>query len=615
MTATNGRVRSEVEELVGEVAFDPGALRRRYREERDKRLRPDGNDQYVEVKGDFAHYVDDPYADPGFTREPLFDHVDVAIVGAGFGGLLAAARLREAGVDRIRLIDRAGDVGGTWYWNRYPGAACDVESYIYLPLLEELGYMPKHRYSYASEIAEHCRNIARRFDLYEDACLQTTVTEVSWDEQARCWVIGTDRGDRMTAQFVVNAPGPLSRPKLPGIPGIDEFEGHTFHTSRWDYGYTGGDASGNLTGLEDKRVGVIGTGATAIQCVPHLARWAQQLYVFQRTPSSVDLRGNAETDEDWFRSQEPGWQQRRMQNFTSLVSGGEEDVDLVGDGWTDIFRNLTGHAAKTASRTLGRRLTPVEKYELVEMFDFRKMEQIRSRVEDVVADAATAEALKPWYRQFCKRPCFHDGYLEAFNRPNVMLVDTDGRGVERTTRDAVVVDGTEYPVDCLVFATGFEVGTPLTRRSGYDVAGRDGLRLSDAWREGVRTLHGLQSRGFPNLFFIGFIQTALTVNLVHALDEQARHLAYILGETRARGRSVVEPTPEAEEGWVGEIERTQVIAERFYSECTPGYYNNEGKVTRTTGFSAGQYGAGPVRFFQILERWRADGALGGLELS
>src|SRR3954462_9015602 len=256
-------VLSEIEALAGDVTFDPDALRRRYREERDKRLRPDGNEQYVEVKGGFAHYVDDPYADPGFTREPLFDHVDVAIVGAGFGGLLAGApprgagppgapprapRLREAGLERIRLIDRAGDVGGTWYWNRYPGAACDVESYIYLPLLEELGYVPKHRYSYASEIAEHCRNIARRFDLYEDACFQTDVTEVAWDDDRRHWVIGTDRGDRMTAQFVVSATGPLSRPKLPGIPGIDAFAGHTFHTSRWDYEYTGGDASGGLTG-------------------------------------------------------------------------------------------------------------------------------------------------------------------------------------------------------------------------------------------------------------------------------------------------------------------------------------------------------------------------------
>jgi cation diffusion facilitator CzcD-associated flavoprotein CzcO len=604
----------DIAELVGDVAFDPEALRRRYREERDKRLRPDGNDQYVEVKGDFAHYVDDPYVEPGFTREPLFDHVDVAVIGAGFGGLLAAARLREAGLERIRLIDRAGDVGGTWYWNRYPGAACDVESYIYLPLLEELGYVPRHRYSYAPEISAHCRNIARHFDLYEDACFQTSVSEVAWDEQRRHWVIGTDRGDRMTAQFVVSATGPLSRPKLPGIPGIDDFAGHTFHTSRWDYGYTGGDPSGGLVGLQDKRVGVIGTGATAIQCVPYLAEWARQLYVFQRTPSSVDFRGQVETDEDWFRSQEPGWQRRRMQNFTSLVSGGEEEKDLVGDGWTDIFRNLTGHAAKHASRALGRRLTPLEKWELIEMFDFRKMEQIRSRVEDIVSDPATAEALKPWYRQFCKRPCYHDDYLHAFNRPNVTLVDTDGQGVERMTRDAVVAGGIEYEVDCLIFATGFEVGTSLTRRMGYDIAGRGGVPLSDAWRDGVRTVHGFQTRGFPNLFFVGFMQSAFTVNLAHALDEQAQHLAYILGEVRSRGHEVVEATKSGEDAWVGEVRSTAVIAERFYSECTPGYYNNEGQVTRDTGLLAGQYGGGPVRFFEILRNWRDEGALAGLEL-
>ena len=601
-------------DLIGEIDFDPTELKARYLHERDKRIRPEGNDQYVEITDRFAHFAEDPWADRSFARAPLNDHVDVVIVGAGFGGLLAGARLRDAGFDRIRLIDAAGDVGGTWYWNRYPGAACDVQSYIYLPLLEELGAMPAHKYSFAPEIMEHSRRIARAYRLYDDACFQTSVTGMDWDEASGRWSITTDRGDAMTAQFVVMATGPLNRPKLPGIPGIGLFEGHTFHTSRWDYSYTGGDTYGNLAGLSDRRVGIIGTGATAVQCIPHLAEWSKHLYVFQRTPSSVDVRDNAETDVDWFASLEPGWQRRYMANFTALVSGYDEPEDLIGDGWTEIFRGLTGIAAKDASKRLGRRLDPLEKAEMMELLDYRKMNGVRGRIDGIVEDDHTAEMLKPWYRQFCKRPCFHDGYLPAFNRSNVTLVDTDGRGVEQITPSGVVVNGAEYEVDCLVFSTGFEVGTGYTRRAGFDVRGRDGIELSQRWADGARTFHGLQSRGFPNMAFIGFIQTATTVNIPHALAEQAGHLAHILREVRDRGFDVVETSQTAEDEWQDEIARTAVMARSFYEECTPGYYNNEGRVSDGTGYAAGMYGGGPVRFFALLDEWRSTGELSGLEL-
>jgi cyclohexanone monooxygenase len=607
-------VEPAIAELIGDVAFDPDALREKYREERERRLRPDANDQYVEVTAEFSNYVDDPYVEPGFTREPLFDHVEVAIVGGGFGGLLMGARLREAGYRSIRLIEKAGDVGGTWYWNRYPGAMCDVESYVYLPLLEEMGYIPKHKYSFAPEIFEYSKAIARRFDLYDDALFQTGVTELRWDEVNCRWIITTDRGDRMSASIVAMANGPLSRPKLPGIPGINEFKGHTFHTSRWDYDYTGGDSSGGLSRLADKRVGIIGTGATAIQCVPHLGAGARHLYVFQRTPSSIDVRNNRETDPELIRSFEPGWQQRRMDNFNILVSGGDQEQDLVADGWTDIFRNLTGIAAKQASRKLGRRLTPTEKAELMELADFKKMETIRARVESIVDDPVTAEKLKPWYRQFCKRPCFHDEYLETYNRSNVTLVDTDGKGVERLTENAVVVGGREYEVDCLIFATGFEVGTTYTRRAGYDIIGRDGASLSDKWANGLRTFHGLQTNAFPNCFFLGFTQTAVTVSVPHALNEQARHVTYILEEARLRGARVVEATAEAEQSWLDEMRDKARLAERFYASCTPGYYNNEGNLGNPNGFFAGAYGAGPIKFFQTLREWRDEGRLQGVEL-
>jgi cation diffusion facilitator CzcD-associated flavoprotein CzcO len=605
----------QIAEVVGALDFDPDELHARYLAERDKRLREDGIGQYVEVTAEFSHYVEDPYVEPGFTRAPVFDDVEFAIIGGGFGGLLMGARLREAGIEKIRVVENAGDFGGTWYWNRYPGAMCDVESYCYLPLLEELGYMPKHKYSFAPEILEHSRAIARHYRLYDDALLQTGVTELRWDEAAKRWIVSTTRGDRFTAQYVAMANGPLSRPKLPGIPGINEFEGHTFHTSRWDYRYTGGDSTGGLTGLKDKRVGIIGTGATAIQCVPHLGEWAKQLYVFQRTPSSVDVRNNAETDPAWAASLEPGWQRRRQDNFNILVAGGDQDEDLVHDGWTDIFRNVTGTAAKQIARKLGRQLSGPERGQVMALADYRKMNQVRARVDALVEDPATAAALKPWYRQFCKRPCFHDEYLQTYNRPNVTLVDTNGKGVEALTRRGVVANGREYEVDCLIFATGFEVGTSYTRRAGYDIIGRGGKTLSEHWGDGLRTLHGLTAHGFPNCFFLGFTQSAITISVPQALREQAQHVTYMVKAAKERGAEVLEPTPEGEEAYVQEVRSLARLGQRFYTECTPGYYNSEGATGNRSGFFSDMYGAGPLRFFEKLDEWRASGDLPGVALS
>ena len=603
-----------------ELGFDPAEIKARYLAERDKRLREDGNEQYVEVTAEFSRYIDDPWVDPGFTREPIHTDVDFTIIGGGFGGLLMGARLREAGWESIRLIEKAGDVGGTWYWNRYPGAACDVESYVYLPLLEEMGnVMTSTKYPFAPEILEHSRRIARHFGLYDDALFQTGITELRWDEAAERWIVRTDRGDEFRTRFVAMANGPLNRPKLPGIPGINEFGGYTFHTSRWDYHYTGGDSTGNLVNLQDKVVGIIGTGATAVQCIPHLGEWSKHLYVFQRTPSSVDVRGNVPTDPEWVASLKPGWQYERMKNFNDCVEGADVEADLVQDGWTKIFRNLTGKVAKQASQKLGRRLTPAERGQLMELADYMQMNSVRDRVDEVVKDPAVADKLKPWYRQFCKRPCFHDEYLQTFNRPNVTLVDTDGKGVKRLTTDGVVVEGpdgedVEYKVDCLVFATGFEVGTTYTRRAGYDVVGRNGMTISEKWSEGLRTLHGLQTNGFPNCFFLGFTQTAVTVSVPMALNEQAKHVTYMVEQMKAKGATTIEATVEAEEGWVNEIRRAQSIGTRFYRECTPGYYNNEGKLGNPLGLFAGTYVDGPIKFFRMLDQWRSTGELEGVTL-
>ncbi len=602
---------SDSAEPIDTADIDPAALRERYRAERDKRLRADGNEQYVEMKGRFAHYLEDPYVEPGFSRAPLTDEVEVAVIGGGFGGLLAGARLREAGVQDIRMIEKGGDFGGTWYWNRYPGAACDIESYVYLPLLEEVGYMPVEKYTRAPEILKYCGMIAEKFDLYRDVCFQTEVTDMSWDEESRRWIIRTNRGDAMKARFVVMANGPLHRPKLPGIPGVESFKGHTFHTSRWDYDYTGGGPEGGLDRLAGKRVGIIGTGATAVQCVPHLAEGAGELFVFQRTPSSIDVRNNRPTDPEWAASLQPGWQQYRMDNFNVLVSGGMAKEDLVNDGWTDIIRNLGLAAARRAARG---ELGPGDPAELLQLADFQKMESIRARVDQVVADRRTAEALKPWYNQFCKRPCFHDEYLAAFNRPSVHLIDTDGKGVDRITEKGVVANGVEYELDCLIFATGFEVGTSYTRRAGYEITGRDGVTLSQRWADGVSSLHGMHVRGFPNCLIFSNTQSGFTANYPHMLNEQSKHAAYIITEAAARQASVVEATQEAEDAWVQEVMDSAIMRQKFAEECTPGYYNNEGKPSPLAARN-GPYGKGSIAFIQLIKDWRDEGAMAGLSLS
>jgi len=593
-----------------ELGFDPSELREKYREERDLRIRGDGNSQYKDTKGEFSYFVEDPYAESVIEREKLCDEVEAVVIGGGFGGMLAAARLKETGLKKVRVIEKGADFGGTWYWNRYPGAMCDIESYIYLPLLEEMGYVPKEKYTHAPEILDYSRQIAEHFGLYEDACLQTQVTELVWDEDIDRWIVSTDRGDQIKAQFVAMSNGPLNRPKLPGIEGIESYRGHTFHTSRWDYEYTGGDSNGKLSRLRDKRVAIIGTGATAIQCVPHLGESAKELFVFQRTPSSVDVRDNRDTDPEWADNLEEGWQQRRMDNFNVLVSGGYQEEDLVGDGWTEIYRKLAKIIPVNDSEKMSKEQIALH----TEIADFQKMNDVRARVDSVVENAETAEALKPYYRQFCKRPCYHDEYLPTYNRPNVTLVDTKGKGVERIVEKGLVANGKTYEVDCIIFATGFEVGTGYTRNAGFEVTGRAGKSLEEKWLNGPVTLHGVQSNGFPNCFFMGMIQSGLSPNFPHLLDEQSKHIAHTVRGTLDRGAAVAEVAEEAEMEWCETMRKKARLGMRFFNECTPGYYNNEGRPDAENGFLSNVYGGGPVEFFQILRDWRADGALAGVNL-
>ncbi|MGP3934376.1 flavin-containing monooxygenase [Nonomuraea sp. KM88] len=590
--------------------IDKEALRLKYREERDKRLRPDGNDQYLRLTGRFAHYLDDPYT-PVTERPPKTDHVTVAVIGGGFAGLVTGARLKEAGVEDVRVVEKGGDFGGTWYWNRYPGAQCDTASYVYMPLLEETGHMPTEKYAHAPEILEHCRRIGKHFGLYDNALLHTEVKSLEWDAARSRWRISTNRGDRFTARFVTMGIGPLHVPKLPGIPGIQTFRGHAFHTSRWDYAYTGGDPSGApLDRLAGKRVAVIGTGATAVQCVPHLARACKELYVFQRTPSSVDVRDNRPTDPEWFaRVATPGWQQRWLENFTANQTGAPADEDLVMDGWTDLARRVR---SRIQALPPGRR-TAEHMLAAFEDSDFEKMEEIRARVDAVVTDRETARKLKAWYRQLCKRPCFHDEYLQAFNVPGTHLVDTDGKGVERITEKGVVAAGREYEVDCVIYASGFEVGTDYTRRAGYEVTGRDGVRLSERWAEGMRTLHGIHVHGFPNVFLVQPTQGAnLISNIPHNLTEAGRTIALTIRHALDHDHGEIEVTKEADDAWI-ELLLSGGGGILGSPDCTPGYYNNEGQDLGLRSWLNAGYPHGAMAYFGYIDRWRTSGAFEGLE--
>jgi cation diffusion facilitator CzcD-associated flavoprotein CzcO len=589
--------------------LDKQALIAKYREERDKRLRADGNAQYLRLKGQLAHYLDDPYT-PFVERAPKTDHVTFAFVGGGFAGLVTGARLVEAGVSDVRIVEKGGDFGGTWYWNRYPGAQCDTASMVYMPLLEETGHMPTEKYAHAPEILEQCRRIGKQYGLYENALFHTEVEDLSWDEAASRWVISTSRGDRFTADFIGLGTGPLHVPKLPGIPGIETFKGHSFHTSRWDYGYTGGDPKGApMEKLADKRVAIIGTGATSVQAVPHLARACRELYVFQRTPSSVDVRANAPIDSDWFSTiATPGWQQRWLENFTANQAGGAAEEDLVMDGWTDLSRRIRGRIMQLPREDM----TPQKMLAAYEDSDFEKMNEIRARVDAIVKDTETAQRLKAWYRQLCKRPCFHDAYLQAFNAPGAHLVDTDGRGVEAITETGVVAGGVEYEVDCIIYASGFEVGTEYKRRAGFDLTGRDGLKLSQAWGDGMRSKHGCHVHGFPNAFFVQPTQGAnLISNVPHNLTESGKTIATIVRHALEHGHRRVEVTQEAQDAWIALL-LTGVGRMLGSPDCTPGYYNNEGQEPGPAARLNVGYPAGASAYFKYLDDWRNSGTFEGL---
>jgi cation diffusion facilitator CzcD-associated flavoprotein CzcO len=597
----------------GEGHFDREAVHAKYLAERDKRLLPGRADiRDLTTDEHFARYREDPFT-PVTERPPVTDDVDVdvVIVGGGIAGLLAATELRKAGVSRLRIVDQAGGFGGTWYWNRYPGVMCDIESYIYLPMLEELDYVPTERYASGEEIRLHLQAIADRYDLGPDALFHTGVTDATWDDDLARWRIRTDRGDELTSRYYVLAVGILNLLKLPAVPGMECFGGRSFHTARWDYEYTGGGPGAPLTKLGDKVVGLIGTGATGIQCLPPLAAAAKHVFVFQRTPSAIGVRGNRPTDEKFAVGLEPGWQRARMDNFQAIMLGKPVDEDLTDDGWTHDYAAVQ-HPPKWKGMTLEEYLRSAEE------LDYGIMEEHRRRVEALVADPDTAEILKPNYRYLCKRPCFHDEYLQAYNCPNVTLVDCPA-GIERVTERGPVVDGQQYELDCLVYGTGFEAElTPLHRRAGHDIIGRGGVRLAEKWADGAASLFGMMSRGFPNLFVMPAPgqQAVVTVNYTQLAVLGAAFVGRAIGILDERGVRAFDVAADAEAAWTQKVVDSFVDASEVMSACTPSRINNEGNPAGMNPRN-GNYGRGLGDFFgyrERLEQWLDEGACEGLEL-
>ena len=572
--------KNDPNKMAARVAFDPtvpsdkpqdyyDTIKQRFAEERDVRLkyRPEGLSQYTsDLDGDLAKYEVDPYAEEQTEREPITDHVECLFIGGGFSALLTAARLRERGIESIRIVERGSDVGGTWYWNRYPGAACDVSAYDYLPLLDELGYVPNSFFAKGPEIYAHCQAIAKKYNLYDLAVFQTTVTATHWDEKEKVWCLQTDRGDKLTARFVIVANGTLAKPKLSRIKGMETFEGHSFHSSRFDYEYCGGD----LSNLKDKVVGVIGTGASAVQIIPRVGKAAKALHVFQRTPSAIDIRDDIPTDPDWASSLKPGWQVERLK------------------------RHVLNTKADPEKRREIEKLPREERIKRYENQNIEHQMRIHARVDSIVEDKATAEALKPWYMHRCKRPCYDDEYLPAFNRPNIHLVDTKGQGVTEINKRGVVFEGKEYPVDVLIYATGFEVQVTGIYN---DIRGENNLELNEKYSEGMRTVFGVHSAGYPNMFIMGGYQASFQFNVTFMLQTQGFHIAECIKFTRENGHMTIDAKPETEQWWVDEVIKLRGTTDRN-KECTPGYYNFEGQENRRQD---GNYNGGMYQYAEHLQ--------------
>jgi cation diffusion facilitator CzcD-associated flavoprotein CzcO len=593
--------------------IDIPAMKEKYRHERDKRLRSEGEKQYASPEDHLTHDTQehDPFT-PVVPRDALDEDIDVAILGGGWTGILAAYHLTKAGVTNFKVIDHAGGFGGTWYWNRYPGIQCDNDAYCYLPLLEEMNWLPSKKFEDGKQIHDYIQSIADKFGFQRNGLFHTTIKGLNWDESIKRWHVATDRDDTIRAKFVIMAGGTLNTPKFPAVPGIHKFKGHKFHTSRWDYDYTGG-VWGNpeLTNLADKRVAILGTGATSIQAIPYLGKYAKELYVLQRTPSGVDKRDNPPTDPEWAASLKPGWQAARQENFlraaNEILPLGAPD--LICDFWTEVNRNIN---AKLEAEGATEHPMP-EFWDLREKMDFQVMERVRRRVDTIVKDPATAEALKPYYRFMCKRPLSNNDYYDTFNLPGVKLIDVSTtQGLEAMTEKGFIAGGVEYEIDAMIFASGFEVTSDLRRRWGFDdVVGRNGVSIYDYWGDGPKTLHGMTAHNFPNMFFTGYVQGGLNGTTTLQFGEQGRHASWVISKALQQGVKSIEPSQEGQDAYLKRFKELELDLSAILNDCTPSYFTNEGDKEAKWFLFRG-WGLGWDNWQAMLEDWRQKGDFAGM---
>lgn len=579
-------------------------IRERYRVERLKRQRPAGDKLYTELPPEMVGGGGIPA-----SRVPVSDIVTVTVIGGGLSGLVAGAKLSETQCGAVRLVEKASDFGGVWHRNTYPGAECDTAAIVYMPLLEELGYLPSQKYASGIEIRAYCKRVAKRFNLDQNALLETEVTALTWLHEQSLWQVETNRGDRFRSLFVTLGLGQFQTPRIPNLTGIDAFEGHMFHTSEWDYEYTGGDPGGaTMERLKTRRVGVIGSGPSAIQSIPHLARSARSLFVFQRTPSAVNSRGNQAAPDHWRdQSRHPGWQRALMTNYIQFRNPLIEVKDVVNDNWTQIAARIRSRLNAVPAKDRTQKVLD----QIQELADIDNMANLRDRVARIVHDPATARALQAWYPQFCKRPCFHDEYLQAFNRSNTHLIDTDGKGVTLLNRTGVTAVGHDYELDCIIFATGFRntVGGPV--QNTLKILGRH-TTLQDVWANGVRSFQGIFVNGFPNLFFVQPAQGAnFLSNVTHNSVDAAETIAAVVRHSRKTGTAEVEVGDDAQDRWLALLQQgTRRLA---LAECTPGIFNNDGNLSDpAVDWNIG-YPDGPAEYFRYTARWRGDGRFEGLK--
>jgi cyclohexanone monooxygenase len=471
---------------------------------------------------------------------------DAVIVGAGFAGLYMLHRLRGMGLE-ASVLEAGSGVGGTWYWNRYPGARCDVESVQYSlqfsdALQQEWDW--SERYAAQPELLAYANHVADRFDLRCDIQFSTRVSRASFDEAAGRWVIETSDGARITATYCIMATGCLSSPNLPTFKGLDTFEGERYHTGYWPHEEV------DFTG---KQVAIIGTGSSAVQSIPIIADQAKQLFVFQRTPNYAIPAHNAALTPEYRRAIKadyPGLRERARKNMTGI------DFDYSNTAALETPPEERTREYETRWQRGGLSFLGAYKDLMVDQeANDTAADFVRAKIREKVRDAKVAALLAPKNTIGCKRLCIDIGYYETFNRPNVTLIDVSEMPIEAITRQGVRVEGREYKVDAIVFATGFDAMTGALLK--IDIRGKGGLTLREKWREGPRTYLGLAMAGFPNLFTItGPGSPSVLTNMLPTIEQHVDWIAGSIGYLREHGLVRIEPSVQAEEDWgahVGEL--------------------------------------------------------------